>query len=159
MTRADAPSDVRWLDAGEQDAWWALLEVGSGLFDALSSDLRRIAELTLEDYEVLHLLSAAPDRRMRVGCLADQMLVSRTRLSQRLDRLGRRGLVRRERCPDDGRAINVILTDAGHELLVEIAPRHLESVRSHVFDHLDPGDITAIAAGLDKVARHLHELR
>jgi DNA-binding MarR family transcriptional regulator len=159
MSRAETSTDVRWLDADEQSAWWALLEVGSGLFDALSSDLRGIADLTLEDYEVLHLLSIQDNHRLRVGTLANEMLASRTRLSQRLDRLTTRELVERERCPDDGRAINVVLTDKGHGLLVEIAPDHLESVRRHVFDHLDAADVVAMAAGLGKVAQHLHALR
>jgi hypothetical protein len=61
MPRSDPPQP-RWLDEREQRAWWALLEVGSGLFDALSVDLRRRADLTLEDYEVLHLLSVSADR-------------------------------------------------------------------------------------------------
>ncbi|MEZ5244885.1 MAG: MarR family transcriptional regulator [Acidimicrobiales bacterium] len=152
-------ADVQWLDDDEQAAWWALLEVGSGLFDALSADLRRIADLTLEDYEVLHLLSSQEHHRLRIGRLADEMLSSRTRLSQRIDRLTERGLVGRERCPSDGRAINVVLTDRGHALLVDIAPRHLESVRHHVFDQLDPDDVTAMATGLGKVAEHLHALR
>lgn len=159
MSRTDRDADVQWLDDDEQAAWWALLEVGSGLFDALSADLRRMADLTLEDYEVLHLLSVQEQHRIRVGKLADEMLSSRTRLSQRIDRLTERGLVGRERCPSDGRAINVVLTDEGHALLVEVAPLHLDSVRRHVFDHLDRGDVTAMAAGLAKVAEHLHTRR
>lgn len=159
MTEAGRSRKPRWLDADERAAWLALLEVGSGLFDALSADLRAIADLTLEDYEVLHLLSDQDDRRLRIGQLADQMLSSRTRLSQRIDRLGTRGLVCRERCPDDGRAINVVLTDRGYMLLDEIAPRHLDSVRTHVFDHLDRADVVAMTTGLEKVARHLHDHR
>ena len=159
MEGNDRGADVQWLDEQEQAAWWALLEVGSGLFDALSADLRVIAELTLEDYEVLHLLSVQDDHRLRVGRLADEMLSSRTRLSQRIDRLTERGLVRRERCPSDGRAINVVLTEQGHGLLVRIAPRHLESAREHVFDHLDRDDVQALATGLGKVAEHLHARR
>ena len=45
MEGNDRGADVQWLDEQEQAAWWALLEVGSGLFDALSADLRGIAEL------------------------------------------------------------------------------------------------------------------
>ena len=155
----DPATAVRWLDPDEQAALWALLEVGSGLFDALSADLRRVADLTLEDYEVLHLLSAQDDHRLRVGRLVDEMLSSRTRLSQRIDRLAERGLVGRERCPSDGRAINVVLTEQGHALLVDIAPSHLESVREHVFDHLDRDEVQAMATGLGKVAEHLHARR
>ncbi len=156
---SSAHQNVPWLDAAEQRAWWALLEVGSGLFDALSSDLKAIANLTLDDYEVLHLLSQAEDHRLRVGVLADQMLASRTQLSQRLDRLAERDLVNRVKCPEDRRAINVVLSDAGFELLEQVAPDHLRSVRSQVFDHLTPTDVKSIAVGLEKVAQHLHDQR
>ena len=146
-----------WLNEAEQKAWLALLEVGSGLFDLLSRDLKKIAELVVEDYEVLHLLSQADEGRLRVGELADQMLASRTRLSQRLDRLGKRGLVSRSRCEVDRRAIDVVLTDQGAELLMEVAPLHLASVRRHVFDHLSTDDVDAIGGGLQKLAAYLHQ--
>ena len=158
MPRSD-PQQPRWLDEREQRAWWALLEVGSGLFDALSSDLRQRADLTLEDYEVLHLLSVSAEHSMRVGQLADEMLSSRTRLSQRLDRLAQRGLLEKRRCPDDGRAIDVVLTADGMELLEATAPGHVEWVRENVFDLLTPSDVDAIARSLGKVAQHLHDQR
>ncbi len=149
--------EIRWLDDDERRAWLALLEVGTGLFQLLDRDLKALAELTLEDYEILHLLSEAPERSLRVGELVDRMLASRTRLSQRLDRLGHRGLVRRERCPVDKRAINVILTDDGLALLERIAPQHLRSVRHRLFDHLTRTDVAGLGRSLDKVVRGLRE--
>lgn len=154
-----ATTDVRWLDATEQRAWWALLEVGSGLFDLLTAELKETADLTLDDYEVLHLLSQEPEHRMRVGELADAMLSSRTRLSQRLDRLTERGWIERVKCPEDGRAINVVLTPSGYDFLVELAPSHLDHVREHVFDHLTTSDVDALGRSLGKLAQHLHDVR
>lgn len=158
-TEHSSPTQPRWLDSDEQRAWWALLEVGSGLFDTISIELKQLADLTLDDYEVLHLLSQEPDRRLRVGELADLMLTGRTRLSQRIDRLTERGWVQRERCPEDRRAIWVVLTDAGHDFLVSVAPSHLEHVRSHVFDHLTPTDVRHLGQSLTKIAQHLHDRR
>jgi DNA-binding MarR family transcriptional regulator len=151
--------EPRWLDVGEQRAWWALLEVGSGLFDTISAELKQLAGLTLDDYEVLHLLSQAPRRRLRVGELADTMLTGRTRLSQRIDRLTDRGWVERMPCPEDRRAIWVVLTDAGFEFLASIAPAHLEHVRTHVFDHLTATDVAHLGESLTKIAQHLHDER
>ncbi len=159
MPRNSTRQKTQWLDPNEQQAWLALIEVGSGLFDTISADLKEIADLTLEDYEVLHLLSAAESHRLRVGEMANQMLASRTRLSQRLDRMTARGLVRRERCPTDGRAINVVLTAEGFELLKAVAPDHVRSVRERVFDHLDPVDVEAIGKSLGKLADYLREKR
>lgn len=158
---SDRPTgpDVDWLDEEEKRAWLALVEVGTGLFELLDQDLKAAANLTLEDYEILHLLSEADDLRLRVGELSDRMLASRTRLSQRIDRLGRRGLVRRERCREDKRAINVILTDEGHDLLVRTAPEHLRSVRRRVFDQLTHTDVVALGRTLDKLVRSVHEQR
>ncbi len=150
---------TRWLDDDEQRAWWALLEVGSGLFDLLTADLKRAGGLTLEDYEVLHLLSQADGHRMRVGELADAMLASRTRLSPRNDRQTERGWVERARCPDDGRAIHVVITPAGYSFLREIAPQHLVDVRRRVFDHLDRDDVEALGVSLGKLADHVHDVR
>ncbi len=154
-----AADEPNWLDEDERRAWLGLLEVTSGLFELLDRDLKAMAEITMEDYEILHLLSEADDRRLRVGALSERMLASRTRLSQRIDRLGRRGLVRRERCPEDGRAINVVLTDEGYELLAAIAPKHLRSVRGRLFDHLTRTDVTSLGRSLDKVVRSLREQR
>lgn len=160
MSREPAvTSETRWLNDAEKRAWWALLEIGSGLFARLTADLKDVAGLTLDDYEVLHLLSEAEDRRMRVGDLADAMLTGRTRLSQRIDRLADRGWVRRRPCPEDRRAIWVVLTDDGHDLLVSIAPEHLEHVRTHVFDHLTATDVDDIGRSLSKIAQHLHDER
>ena len=154
-----APDGVEWLDEDEKRAWLALLEVSSGLFELLDRDLKAIAGLTLEDYEILHLLSEAVDHRLRVGELAAAMLASRTRLSQRIDRLVERSLLRRERCPTDGRAINVILTDEGLGLLTEAAPRHLVSVRRRVFDHLTRTDVVALGRALEKLAQGVRDQR
>lgn len=150
--RSSPAEDVDWLDPEEQRAWLALLEVTTGLFELLDQDLKAIGGVTLEDYEILHLLSEAEDRRLRVGELVGLMLASRTRLSQRIDRLVKRDLLRRERCPADGRAINVILTDEGLALLTRVAPLHLASVRRRVFDHLTRTDVNALGRSLDKLA-------
>lgn len=140
-------------------AWLALIEVGTGLFELLDRDLKSVAGLTLEDYEVLLLLSEAEGLRLRVGELSDRMLASRTRLSQRIDRLERRGLVRRERCPEDRRAINVILTDEGGRLQADTAPEHLMSVRSRVFDHLTRTDVVSLRRTLGKLVRSIRQQR
>lgn len=158
-TEPTASTEPRWLDDAEAQAWWAMLEVSSGLFDLISAGLKEIGGITLDDYEVLHLLSQADDRRMRIGDLADTMLTGRTRLSQRIDRLADRGWVERVPCSEDRRAIWVHLTDDGFELLRSIAPQHVEHVRRHVFDQLDRRDVEHIGTSLSKIAQYLHDRR
>jgi DNA-binding MarR family transcriptional regulator len=133
----------RWLDPDEMRFWRGFVEVSGRALDAINADLRADADLTHDDYEVLVRLSEAPDRRMRMSELADQVIQSRSRLTQRVDRLVERGLVERQRCPEDRRGMLAALTDDGFRTLVDAAPAHVESVRRHLIDRLGPEQIRA----------------
>lgn len=77
------------------------------------SDRSTAAELEIgsaEDLQVLRLLLTGP---LRVGELARLRGASVTTASGRLDRLEKRGYVRKERIPGDRRAMVVTLTDDG----------------------------------------------
>jgi DNA-binding MarR family transcriptional regulator len=58
-------------------------------------------------------LRRADARTLRQSALADAMGLSVSRASRVVDLLEDRGLVTRTQCPNDGRATNVTLTDAG----------------------------------------------
>lgn len=64
-----------------------------------------------EDLQMLRLL--ASEGPLRVGRLAEIRSAGKATVSARIDRLERRGLVRRERDPVDRRAVTVTLTTAG----------------------------------------------
>ena len=58
-------------------------------------------------------LGDAPGGKLRMGELADRLLLSRSGITRLVDRLARQGLIERERCKDDGRGYYALLTDAG----------------------------------------------
>jgi DNA-binding MarR family transcriptional regulator len=70
-------------------------------------------------------------------------------------RLERRGWVRRDPCPDDGRATLATLTDAGFARLAAAAPGHVEAVRAYVIDALDPAQLRELTAICDTVMRRM----
>ena len=140
--------DTRWLTREELAAWVRLAAVVELLPGVLDSQLRRDAELTNFDYYVLAMLSEAPGRTLRMTALAGQTNATLPRLSHVVKRLEDRGLVERFPCPQDGRATNARLTEAGWRKVVAAAPGHVEAVREHVIDALTPeqiGQLTAIA--------------
>jgi hypothetical protein len=57
----DAPQEPRWLDAEESQAWRALAKTLERLPAALDAQLRRDAGISHFEYQVLALLSEAPD--------------------------------------------------------------------------------------------------
>jgi DNA-binding MarR family transcriptional regulator len=128
--------ETRWLDAEERAAWLRLVAVVELLPGVLDAQLRRDAGLSHFDYLVLAMLSEAADRRLRMTALAQRTNATLPRLSHVVQRLEGRGLVERFPCPEDGRATNARLTDAGWDAVVAAAPGHVDTVRTHVLDPL-----------------------
>jgi DNA-binding MarR family transcriptional regulator len=128
--------DTTWLDAEERAAWLRLVAVVELLPGVLDAQLRRDAGLSHFDYFVLAMLSEAPDRRLRMTALAQRTNATLPRLSHVVQRLEGRGLIERFPCPEDRRATNARLTDAGWDAVVAAAPGHVETVRAHVLDLL-----------------------
>jgi DNA-binding MarR family transcriptional regulator len=135
-------------------AWRTYIETYGDLVGAIERDLAEHG-LTLGDYQVLVYLSEAEDRSMRMCDLADRLQLSPSGLTRRLDGLVSTGYVKREPSTQDRRVMMAQLTESGFETLREAAPSHVDSVRRHIFDHLDDSQVeamasifTAIAAGL-----------
>lgn len=127
---------TRWLSEYEQDVWKRMAAVLELLPSALDGQLGRDEDLTHFEYFALASLSEAPDRTMRITALASQTNATLPRLSRVLTGLEKKGLVERSECPEDRRAKNVTLTEAGWSKLVGAAPGHVDYVRSMVFDQL-----------------------
>lgn len=64
----------------------------------------------------MRMLGILTDRRVRVSDLAAYLGLDKSTLTGLIDRAERRRLVRREKNPDDGRAVDVMIAPAGQEL-------------------------------------------
>jgi DNA-binding MarR family transcriptional regulator len=143
----------RWLDERQMNAWRGWIEAVTHIGQRIESDLRDDSGLTTDDYEVLVRLSEAPDRRLRMADLAHQVMNSPSRLSQRVDRMVRSGLLVRERCQDDRRGWFAVMTEEGYQRLSAAAPGHVESVRAHFIDQLSDEEIVFLAELMPRLAR------
>jgi DNA-binding MarR family transcriptional regulator len=145
----------RWLSAGEQAAWRSFVALLFRLPAALDQQLQRDAGVTNFEYMVLSSLSEAPDRTLRMGDLAAMASGSLSRLSHVVSRLERRGWVRREPCPQDGRYINAVLTEEGWAKVVETAPGHVGAVRRLLIDVLTPEQFRELGEASERVLKSL----
>jgi len=141
-----------WLSDEEMALWRPFLTSMLGVSLHLDASLRASDDLSLDDYEVLVHLSEAQERRLRMSQLSDRLLNSRSRLTQRVDRLERRGYVTRKKCDADRRGTWAVLTDAGFAALTEAAPAHVSHVRDVLFDHLDPADLADLTSVFERLA-------
>jgi DNA-binding MarR family transcriptional regulator len=144
------PDSVRWLDAGQQRSWRALVMGTTLLFDRLDDDLRRAHDISLVEYEILVRLSER-DGQMRMAALADALAHSRSRVTHTVTRMEKAGLVLRSSSPEDGRGILASITDKGHDLLVRAAPTHVAGVREHLVDLATDDDFAALGRVFEDV--------
>ncbi|WP_406449512.1 MarR family winged helix-turn-helix transcriptional regulator [Streptomyces sp. NBC_01622] len=119
---------------------------------AVDADMVREQRLPLSEYTTLMHLSEAPDRRMRMSELASVCNLSLSGMTRIVARLETHGLVGRERCAEDARGWNAVLTDQGLARLQEAWPAHLASVRRHVLDHVDADDLTRLLGVMRRIA-------
>jgi DNA-binding MarR family transcriptional regulator len=143
--RDRSTSEPQWLDDAEMAAWLRLIAVVERLPGILDSQLRQDSNLTHFEYQVLAMLSEAPDRTLRMSELSLLTNATLPRLSHVVTRLEGRGLVARLPVPTDRRATNATLTEAGWEAIVAAAPGHVATVREYVLDPLTPRQVQQLA--------------
>jgi DNA-binding MarR family transcriptional regulator len=148
MTATSA--DDGHLSPAELAAWRGMLETHSRLISRLDSELERDHGIQLSAYEVLMYLGDGGGS-LRMGELADRLLLSRSGITRLVDRLERQGLVERQRCSDDGRGFNAVLTAPGREKLDACRPAHLNGVRAHFLAHLDRAELDSMARLWDRL--------
>lgn len=118
---------------------------------ALEEQLKYDAGVSYLEYYTLAGLSDQPDHTMRLSTIAAVTRAELSRISHLVSRLERRGFVRREPDPTDGRYTNAVLTEAGHAHLVASAPAHVRKVRELVIDALDPAALATLKACADLI--------
>ena len=144
--------DTPWLDEQEDRIWRFYLRASGRINTQVSDSLKEQTGLTVDDYEVLVHLSEADTQRLRMTELSNRLLHSQSRLTQRIDRLTKRGLVCREKCTDDGRGTFAVLTADGKKLITEAAPGHVRDVRAALIDLIEPGERAVIARVFERLA-------
>jgi DNA-binding MarR family transcriptional regulator len=146
------PVEAQWLDADEQQAWRQYLHASRLLEAVLDRDLQSHG-LQLTEYEIIAVLSEAPERRLRMSAIAEQVVQSRSRLTHTAGRLEKRGWVCREACVGDRRGVELVLTGAGLAAVVEMAPTHVRSVRANLVDPLSREEFLALGWAMGAVGR------
>lgn len=144
-------NDPRWLNDDEREAWIGLMAVLLRVPAAIDRQLKSSAGMSHFDYQVMVILSGAPNQTLRMSELANGTEGSLPRLSQVASRLEKAGWIDRQPDPDDGRTTLATLTSLGQSKLEGAAPGHVEEVRRIVFDHLTPSQVLELARIADRI--------
>lgn len=136
---------TRSLTENEKEAWVALLLSQPIFVRKMNMILAAAGQVSMEVYDVLLTLEMAPGQRMKLTELADAALLSASGMTRLIDRLEASGMVMRERCPEDRRAIYARLTDAGQQSREQAWIAYEKGIVQHFAEHISEEDAGHLA--------------
>ncbi|HEY6200092.1 MAG TPA: MarR family transcriptional regulator [Candidatus Binatia bacterium] len=100
-------------------------------FLRFSENAARSAGLEPQQHQLLLALKGLPaDKRSTISVLADRLQIQHHSAVELIDRLSKRGMVRRYRSRTDKRQVYVRLTERGESVLRQLSLHHLEELKS-----------------------------
>jgi DNA-binding MarR family transcriptional regulator len=121
QTTAIAPEKGADFDP-HREAWIAITQTHAAVTGRLQEVLTAAELPPLPWFEVLATLDRAPEQRLKMGELAEALVITRGGLTKLVDRLIKAGLLERTFCETDRRVSYATLLPAGVELLEEMRP-------------------------------------
>lgn len=125
-------------------AWRAVYEAHALVLRRIDADLEKAGVASLVEYDVLFVLYDSEGKR-RLSELADAVYISRSGLTRLLDRLEKRGWLRREDDPTDRRGVYAVLTDSGKEELRRTWAIYSQGIAEYFGSHLTPAEVESLA--------------
>jgi DNA-binding MarR family transcriptional regulator len=109
------------------------------------------------EYDVMAALRrSGPPYELTAGELLAALMITSGAVTNRIDRMEARGLVRRVKAPHDGRIVRVQLTAAGRAVIDGATPAHLDNERE-ILRYLSPAETLQLERLLRKVQRGLDD--
>jgi DNA-binding MarR family transcriptional regulator len=133
--------------------WRAFLLAHARVSRRLDEELRAEHDVSFAEYDALLTIAQAPERRIRMGLLAEEVLLSKSGVTRLIDRLVGDGLVERRSCASDARGAEAVLTERGLRRLQAASNTHLRGISEHFLAVLEPDDILALERAMTAVAR------
>lgn len=135
--------------------WRAFVRAQAQVNRRLDEDLRAEHGLSLQEYVALLILAEAPERRLRMGRLAEALNLSKSGATRLIDRLVADGFVERVSCPSDARGAEAALTEAGVDRLRSAAPTHLRGIADYFLAAIEAGELETVERSMRRVGDRL----
>lgn len=133
--------------------WRAFLLAHARIMRRLDEELRAEHDLSIGEYDALLTIARAPERRIRMRQLADEVVLSKSGVTRLIDRLVDDGLVERSACLADARGAEAVLTERGLTRLRAASQIHLRGINEHFLAILDSADLEVIERAMSSVAQ------
>jgi len=145
---------ARHFDSPQQEAFLSLWRTYDRL-RTFEDELFSRYDLTAQQYNALRLLKAEHPGTLPTLVLAGRLVSHAPDITRLVDRLEERGLVARERMPDNRRVVQVGIIDGGLELLKQLE-QPVRECHQRQLGHLSAEQIESLVKLL-RAARQPHE--
>lgn len=129
----------------------ALLRSHRVVLEEVENQLQQEVGLSFPLYEALATLAMAPEQRLRMVDVTRRMCVSKSNVTQLIDKLERQELVSRELSPTDRRLVYALLTERGRKAAEQGTEIFNHVANERFAQFMTKGEIEKVAGGLTKV--------
>jgi DNA-binding MarR family transcriptional regulator len=150
-TRESAPQGKCPANTPHGEAWGALSRTHAAVAQRLGEALAQGDFPPLPWYEVLATVAEAPEQRLRMGDLAEALVITRGGLTKLVDRLVKAGLLERTLNDTDRRVSYATLLPAGMSLLAEMRPVVVAELEAAFAASLSVAQANELRATLDGI--------
>jgi DNA-binding MarR family transcriptional regulator len=130
------------------EAWKGLLVAHATLVEQIDREMAQADLLPVDWYDALLALEDAPERRLKMSDLADQVLLSKSGLTRLVDRLESKGYIRREACRADRRVAYAVITPEGLQAREESWPTYKAAIQQHFASMLSEEEAKVLGSAL-----------
>lgn len=140
------------------DAWRLFITSHALLIDKIDGELASAGAIPLHWYDVLIELYEAPERRLRMHELAQNVVLSRSGLTRLVDRLEKEEFLRREIDANDRRGFYVILTDRGLEAMRAAWKTYEAGIARYFAAYLNDDEAALFSRVLGRIVEELRKI-
>ena len=119
------------LNEQELSVWRYFLKAHAKVIEQIERDLSAHKRVPLMTYDVLIVLFEAPEKKLQLKKLTEKLVLTKSGLTRLLDRLEKKGFIRREPSQTDRRSIFAVLTERGEKELRRAWPIYARGIKQY----------------------------
>ncbi len=115
------------------------------------------SDLTLTQFNILRICRGAKDEGRTCSEISERMLTKVPDVTRLLDRMVKKGLVKRERCTSDRRIVWIFITESGLNEINRVIPM-IEQYTDSITGQFSESDITQSIQTINVIRNNIKEL-
>lgn len=147
--------ETSFISEAHNRLWRLFLTVHTQAIDLIEKDLEDAGLPSLSWYSVLWSLEKAPEKRLRLHELAQQLFLSRSNITRLIDRMETAGLLCRKNCLNDRRGAFAYLNPEGLEMRQKMWSVYNEGIARYFADCLKEEEVSVLTETFERISLNI----